>query len=187
VLIGAVAILMTIAETVFHRHFPESRTATIVTAFVGTLIFRVFSRDADSSALKRLLPAVFVLLLVEFYLCYEVPPLYDFTFVSASVTWIAAYAVFFAAYNLRNIQWPSALKYLGKISYSIYLTHMFFMLPMYRLHWGWPGEFIYIAAVIALSSVTYYLIEAPGIRLGKQVALKLLHKREDELAAQQPM
>ena len=76
---------------------------------------------------------------------------------------------------------------LGKISYSLYLTHVFvimFIFPSILAHTiallRWPGDvwyFIYLCLVVsiteAIASVTYYLMELPFIRLGHQLASKL--------------
>jgi peptidoglycan/LPS O-acetylase OafA/YrhL len=76
-------------------------------------------------------------------------------------------------------------EYLGKISYSIYLTHptiVFMLGPIYRwLYDQLPSLTVAFLASLALtltvvvpiSSMTYRFIEEPGIRLGKLFATKL--------------
>jgi peptidoglycan/LPS O-acetylase OafA/YrhL len=72
-------------------------------------------------------------------------------------------------------------RFLGKISYSIYLNHptvVWFLIPVYRIIYSWPVlttlKFfvclaITLAIVLPLSIGTYYLIEVNGSRLGQWV------------------
>ena len=80
--------------------------------------------------------------------------------------------------------------YLGRISYSIYLTHttiIFFLSPVY----GWIYErsgsltlgfilslVLTMLVVIPVSDLCYRLFEAPGIKLGKYIASRLGLQRQ---------
>lgn len=71
--------------------------------------------------------------------------------------------------------------YLGRISYSMYLNHptaVFFLAPVYvwiyRQQLGLTVSFlaslgVTLIVVIALSELTYRLVEEPGIKLGKRI------------------
>ena len=66
-----------------------------------------------------------------------------------------------AEYVLGN----PVLRYLGNISYSIYLTHkfvLFYMKRFYELTKSPVNLMIVLVLVIALASVTYFLIEKPS-------------------------
>lgn len=79
----------------------------------------------------------------------------------------------------------SATRYLGKISYSVYLVHttvIFFMAPAY--HWIYRHSssltvcflaslLLTLMIVLPLSSLTYRFIEEPGITMGKKLAARL--------------
>lgn len=79
----------------------------------------------------------------------------------------------------------AATRYLGKISYSVYLVHttvIFFMTPAY--HWIYlhspsltisflASLALTFAVVLPISALTYRFVEEPGIALGKKIALKL--------------
>lgn len=81
-----------------------------------------------------------------------------------------------------------ATTYLGKISYSVYLSHttvIFFLSPVYRLIYehspsltaSFLGALLLtFTIVIPVPAITYRLIEEPGIRLGKKLAARLLVK-----------
>jgi peptidoglycan/LPS O-acetylase OafA/YrhL len=86
--------------------------------------------------------------------------------------------------------------YLGKISYSAYLTH-FAVLPLVqkaidrlidRLNWSLPATIQYlmtlamvICGTIILASITYRLIELPGQNLGRQLIFRLENDRHQSI------
>ena len=73
----------------------------------------------------------------------------------------------------RILEWP-AIRWLGRISYSLYLWQsMFFVgrfFPGYRpLGWmqGFPGRW---AMLLGCATLSYYLVERPMVRLGHRLA-----------------
>ena len=72
-------------------------------------------------------------------------------------------------------------RYLGKISYSLYLNHttvVFLLTPVYRWFYSQTPYLtlamlasvaLTFAVTVPLSILTYKLIEAPGIALGKSL------------------
>lgn len=87
-------------------------------------------------------------------------------------------------------------KYLGRISYSLYLNHPTIVLLLsplqlwiYRQDLGLTVSFlaclaVNLATAIAVSEVTYRLVELPGIQIGKRLNLYLRH-RWQHIAAEQ--
>jgi len=78
-----------------------------------------------------------------------------------------------------------ATRFLGKISYSVYLVHttvIFFLAPVY--HWIYrhapsltacflASLALTLLLVLPLSWLTYRFVEEPGIRLGKRISRRL--------------
>lgn len=61
----------------------------------------------------------------------------------------------------RILEWGH-LRFLGVISYSVYVWQEFFLVP----HWGWIGA----ALLPAVALASWSFIERPGIRMGRRLA-----------------
>ena len=96
--------------------------------------------------------------------------------------WFSAFTLagltFGAGLALRHLRWPRALTWLGLISYSVYLLHPL-VIEVYH-HFSWTRERhsfplqVLVAAgllivIVALSSVTYRLVEQPMQDFGRRV------------------
>lgn len=93
-----------------------------------------------------------------------------------------SFIVFFVIHNswLNHFLSLSFMRYLGKISFSIYLFHfplLFFM--MEKIRNSTPLQFLgftiaYFAAIVSISSLSYRWIELPANKLGKILSSALL-------------
>jgi peptidoglycan/LPS O-acetylase OafA/YrhL len=96
--------------------------------------------------------------------------------------WVTAFLLagltFGIGLAVRRVRWPRALTWLGLISYSMYLLHPLVIEVYHHYHWTrlyhplWLQLFLAIgilAALIALSSVTYLCVERPMQSLGRRV------------------
>jgi peptidoglycan/LPS O-acetylase OafA/YrhL len=85
---------------------------------------------------------------------------------------------FGAGLAFRHVRWPRALTWLGLISYSLYLLHPL-VIEVYhhfrwtRLHHPFPLQVLLaaglLAIMIAVSSLTYLLVERPMQNVGRRV------------------
>ncbi len=95
--------------------------------------------------------------------------------------WVSAFALagltFAVGLTFRHVRWPRALTWLGLISYSVYLLHPLVIEAYHHVHpsrhHSFPVQVLIgaalLAAVIALSSVTYLCVERPMQNLGRRV------------------
>ena len=94
----------------------------------------------------------------------------------------AVTVTFLIAYAMKNRPVPAALTWLGRISYSLYLTHavVLFLIPRIipdlaahtpavRLATG----LAYFAVVLALAWLSYRMVELPGQALGRRLTARL--------------
>ncbi len=97
--------------------------------------------------------------------------------------WVSSFLLagltFGAGLTFRHVRWPGALTWLGLISYSVYLLHPALVDVFRRLAWTdrhysfWPQllvDGLFLATVIAVSSLTYLFVERPMQRVGRRVA-----------------
>jgi peptidoglycan/LPS O-acetylase OafA/YrhL len=74
--------------------------------------------------------------------------------------------------NSGKSLWQKAASYVARISYSVYLTHyyLFYLLPFSRVHFvSVPAQMmfysLYLLVVCLVSSLLYYVVEKPMLRL----------------------
>lgn len=90
--------------------------------------------------------------------------------------WTVAIMLHPRSWTTRFLELP-ALRFVGRLSYSIYLWHILFFIPVHlpeQIHAHWmlalanrPWKYI---ATFAAAVLSYYLIEKPMIRLGHRLA-----------------
>ncbi len=97
--------------------------------------------------------------------------------------WVSSFLLagltFGAGLALRRVRWPRALTWLGMISFSVYLLHPLVIEAYHHFRWtqhhrSFPVQVLLaagiVAVVIALSSVTYLLVERPMQNAGRRAA-----------------
>ena len=96
---------------------------------------------------------------------------------SVVFSWAFAIAIFMALMLVRRC--PRPLSYVSDSSYSIYLLHIpigSLVLNVLCLRYGLPIRWAFLVAlptVLAISYLTYRLVEAPGQRVGRKIAARL--------------
>jgi peptidoglycan/LPS O-acetylase OafA/YrhL len=136
-----------------------------------------------------LLPAGVALLLIFALDPISVPALWIFLFVTVLARHAGDES---GAVRLvcRFLSFPFVV-WLGRLSYSTYLCHMFVLEPVVAavneplvgLGLGVRGRLLALAVVaavpiVAISAVLHYLVEKPGIQFGKQVSAWLARRPE---------
>ncbi len=87
-----------------------------------------------------------------------------------SATFLGAYAAFLVALSLRRHAFPHALRWLGEVSYSVYLVHGVVLAAVPRVGGDATAVAVWLGATLAVSWLTYRLIERPFQEWGRRVA-----------------
>ena len=159
---------------VFDRRFPGGYAFLILTMFVGTMFYRCTAAQLSRKHLAAMLTVLAPVAMAVSYVCFALYPRErdPLTFHCVLCIWLAAYAVFALTLRWRSLPMPGVLAYFGRISYSIYLVHTWLvrLLPS-----DWPA-IAYLGTLVggtlALSTLTYHVIESPCIRLGRRLLAK---------------
>jgi peptidoglycan/LPS O-acetylase OafA/YrhL len=170
VAIGFLGVAST-AGIILHRPIPMGRLGLLATCFFGTLVYRVYKGSAPAKALWLIVP-LWLVFCEGFWLRFHLYPeinaagVQDWHFKNVSITWAAAYVLFFSFYFLRRFNPPMVLQWLGKISYSFYLLAdlIRYLIPRPASPWLWAVECT--GATILVSAMTYRWIERPTMVLG---------------------
>jgi len=154
----------------------------------GILVYRIFAHSAARSALTA--RAGLALIMISLY------GYYALLSGALNVLFVDPYywqTVIYSIFLLGLSAYPCAVfvngitRYLGNISYSIYLVHpsaILFLYPIYTriyaLSMPVTAKFllsagITLSVVIAVAAITYRYIEKPGMRLGKILLRSLIN------------
>lgn len=88
-------------------------------------------------------------------------------------TFLGAYAVFLGALALRSHSFPSPLRWLGEVSYSVYLVHGVVLAAVPSVGGAATTVAVWLAVTLAASWVTYRLFERPFQEWGRRVARRV--------------
>jgi peptidoglycan/LPS O-acetylase OafA/YrhL len=163
----------------FNQGYPYPWSGFMILAlmFTGTLIYRAEHGQVRKPTAAWIAAAVLALtILAGLWHGKHYGQQWEFQWVTS----IAGAAVTFAiGLAVKNRKVPRAVAWLGLISYSVYLLHPL-VFNAYRtipaLHRTHPmGTQVLLAAaitavIIAVSGITYYLVERPMQRFGRRVA-----------------
>jgi peptidoglycan/LPS O-acetylase OafA/YrhL len=105
------------------------------------------------------------------------PTIWESALVPLLIAWTAAHP---SALPARILEWP-AIRWLGRLSYGIYIWQQFFFPPAdiaAPLRWlqEWP---LALPAALLCAAASFYLLERPLIRLGHRLAPPLTAGRAD--------
>lgn len=154
---------------------PMGRLNLLLICVAGLFCLRLDQKDVSNRAFVRaialLAPLVAIGLYVGFFLRPGSSPITP-TFACVAISWSLGAALFFIPFFHRT--WlptnNAVSRYLGKISYSIYLLHPLVIAVMTRIFShsiisGWYLVAVIATGTVALSSLTYKFIEYPMISL----------------------
>jgi peptidoglycan/LPS O-acetylase OafA/YrhL len=162
-----------------HRKLPVGQMGLLVFAFLGTAAFRYYGGLISRQQLTLLATAAAVSFALAFAFAFRSP----LVTISARDTWswvsmFTSYAggalLFAVVFTFRAREFPFPLRWLGMISYSVYLLHYpvwlaLMGIPHHRLVSAPLWQLLVLTITCIVASLTYLLIEKPGVELGKRL------------------
>jgi peptidoglycan/LPS O-acetylase OafA/YrhL len=157
------------AALILHRSVSADKLGLIVTAFIGALIYRNSTGTATTAQVIQVIAIVAVALPVaQWVRLVRFPKPGDIgmnSFSSATLAWIAGYALFLGLYSIRGREFPRVLLWLGRISYSVYLVHGILVEIIPGSIPVWIAMPLLLASTLIISELTYRLVEKPAVSL----------------------
>ena len=159
---------------------PMGRVGMLVVCIFGLLCFRRERGDVSGRNFwfgSAVLSAVILFCLgVGFWLRPSASPI-TASFRCVILSWLLAGGIFLIPFLFRAWPLPTniwVLRYLGKISYSVYLVHpiIILLLSLTEIA-GYMALAIVMVATIAISSLTYRYVEYPAISLSHALRLPI--------------
>ncbi len=158
----------------------------------GCWIALIVSRPAYRAILTRRLSAtVTACLIAALIACIALNPPLQMAWESFLVPVILAGTVLNPTMLFSRILEVSLMRWIGRISYSLYIWQQLFLvrsgiprpLPFGRVQ-EWP---LNILAVFVCASASYYLLERPLVALGHSLSARLRTRQSHIAAAQEPL
>lgn len=172
----AVALLMAVARYITQKKLPVAMPLSLSVMFFG-FIWRKYLLSEGSirrGSIIICLAVFFAALVPVTLLAYNSDMGFDERWYRYFATYLAALSIFIFFTRVFTVK-NAVAAYLGKISYSIYLLHGLIGRPIleYLLQYKAVSPYIMLSAsalfVVAVSSVTYYIIEKPFIELSRRI------------------
>lgn len=152
------------------------------TMFVGTLIYRLYTASVSIRQVGAVVGLALVAILVINYSYFWGAAQPEFlgtrTFLPMLTAWTLAYVLFLLGFSLRTRKTPMFLKYLGRISYSVYLLQALIIDIVPDFSKGLYTGVSWIVITLACATFTYRYVEKPCIELARRPGLISLLKAE---------
>jgi peptidoglycan/LPS O-acetylase OafA/YrhL len=170
----AVAVVALLA----NRNHPAWFSALLLSSmFVGWVLHRWSTGRAPASHAVAAVGSASVAVVAAHALHFQVnnvPNTDIFTNARAEIlTFLGAYAAFVGALALRRHSFPHALRWLGEVSYSVYLVHGVVLAAVPAVGGPVTTVAVWLAVTLVASWVTYRLFERPFQEWGRRVARRV--------------
>lgn len=145
----------------------------------GSALARRFSPTIAILIMAVTFPSVVSFFSVEFFGNSVAPGKFHALGIFYAILWMGIIISCFSGHWLKPLLSVAPLRFVGKISFSMYLFHTIIIGEMRQVEII-PVEFKGIAILmltVGVSAVTYYLIEERGIKIGKRFSRCLSQRK----------
>ncbi len=176
--LAAAGFAVAIVALISNRGHPAWFSSLLLSSmFVGWVLHRWSIGEATATHAALAVGGASVAVVAAHALHFQrnnVPGTDIFTNATAeSVTFLAAYVAFVGALALRRFAFPRPLRWLGEVSYSVYLVHGVVLVAVPRVGGDVTTVAVWLAVTLVVSWITYRLFERPFQEVGRRVARRL--------------
>ncbi len=169
-----------------ERRFGYEGLTILALMFTGTLLYRAQHRQVSRRFAAIVTASVFAAVSAAGF--WHIPALTTSSHPALQqrewvMSVVLAGLTFAAGLALQKHQLPTALSWLGLVSYSVYLTFPLLLdvydwipLPASYQHQVWlqvGASVVFLATLLGCAALTYRLVEAPMQRVGRRIAARL--------------
>lgn len=180
VLVALMAIGGILLPFVIHKRVPGAFVVLLLVAQAGLISNRLSSRELEKvraygyTALMGVTSAAIIF--VNYSLFKKGASETQLPFLSVLISSALGCGLFYGGKALFSESAPGVLLWLGRVSYSLYLTHaMWLMVP--NLSSPWLTLAVQIAGALVTASLVFQFIESPAIAYGKALGKRLFPRK----------
>ncbi len=181
---ASLAAVVALVLVTFNQEYPYpfAGCAILALMFTGTLLYRAWGDDSADKKRRRLWTSAFavgVFAMLTFAGDWHGAHYGHHWQITWATSVLLAGATFAVGLAVRRVRIPRWCGWLGVISYSVYLLHplvfnAYRSIPVLHRTHTMPDQVLFfaglLAVIVALSALTYYLVEKPMQRVGRRVA-----------------
>ena len=176
--LAAAGFAVAIVALLANRNHPAWFSALLLSSmFVGWVLHRWSVGQASTAQAVAAVGGAGVAAVLSHALHFQVnnvPGTDIFTNATAeTLTFLGAYVVFVAFLTLRRHAFPKPLRWLGEVSYSVYLVHGVVLAATPKVGGAATAVALWLALTLVVSWITYRLFERPFQELGRRVARRV--------------
>jgi peptidoglycan/LPS O-acetylase OafA/YrhL len=161
------------AAALYHQALSAEKVGVIATAFIGTLLYRYSEGSTKLSyvvaALAVMAPAVLVAnwLRLGVYSAAGAAGANDS--LSGDISFLVGYLLFGLLFFLRERKFPPLLMWLGRISYSVYLSHVIVLRCLPSAMQVWLQVLLTFVITLIVASLSHKFIEQPALAVQRRL------------------
>lgn len=171
-LVNGAFLFLSITSFLSDTRLPLGRIGMLFNCMMGLLAYRFFTEQTTDKVFKKWFIVSLINLGIGIWVAFGWYKNELFSLTCVLISWSVAYVLFFVFFFLRNkkVTNNKLVKYLGTISYSVYLLHPTWILLVREARFSPALSILSVTGLTIISArFVYAYVEKTGINLGKNL------------------